>query len=425
MEDVKWMFRKCGFPILIFLFVVIVGTVCWEKLKTEKPQSVAEEVWEPPVEIENSEEVSVEETDTESSMESVYWFVPQSEECLITDEEKKELQSMVLSAAESVSEIYVDIVISDAPNYSSGISDFTSEQRKVVVEHLGSKGLVSVEEDTNMQNYEKIETFYAEYLDGHDSMVTVFDVHRDGLLGAVTFIYRKNKLQTYYIGVRWKEGGVPEIQGTSVSNVAEIKLTEKGYFIYAYEYVIAHASLRQYWRIEPLPEECRKLTEKYISGLSYVNYNVLVTNWDSNNVEDILMPCMYEDIYRIYTGENLKTEDWKISAEEFEKIMTTYFPVSVEQLREHCGYDEGSNSYEYEMIYASPYPPFGEVVDYTENADGTITLIVDGVWPDYNSDLAFRNTVVVQPFEDGTFRYLSNSIEQIELELPPIARTKG
>ena len=28
-------------------------------------------------------------------------------------------------------------------------------------------------------------------------------------------------------------------------------------------------------------------------------------------------------------------------------------------------------------------------------------------------------------FEDGTFRYLSNSIEQIELELPPIARTKG
>ena len=259
-------------------------------------------------------------------------------------------------------------------------------------------------------------------LDGQDSMVTVFEVQRDGLIGAVTFIYRKGELQTYYIGIRWREGGMPEIQGTSVSNVAEIKLTEKGYFIYAYEYVIAHASLRQYWRIEPLPEDCQELTEKYISGLSYVNYNLLVTDWDSSNVEDILMPCMYEDVYRISTGENLKTEGWKIPAEEYERIMTTYFPVSVEQLREHCGYDEGSNSYEYEMIYASPYPPFGEVVDYTKNADGTITLIVDGVWPDYNSDLAFRNTVVVQPFEDGTFRYLSNSIEQIELELPPIAK---
>ena len=424
MEDVKWLLRRCGLPILLLLIFVIAGVFCLGKLHAEK-QKVAEEVWEPPIEIENSEAETEEAENAEISTESAYWFIPQSSDCLISDEEKEQLQSKVLSAAESVSEIYKDFVIADAANYSSGISEFSGEQRKAIVEALGKRGLVSVEEDTAMQNHEAIEAFYADYLDGRDSMVTVFEVHRDGLIGAVTFIYRKGKLQTYYIGVRWKEGGVPEIQGTSVSNVAEIKLTEKGYFIYAYEYVIAHASLRQYWRIESLPEDCRKLTEKYISGLSYVNYNVLVTNWDSTNVEDILMPCMYEDIYRIYTGENLKTEDWKIPAEEFEKIMTTYFPVSVDQLREHCGYDEGSNSYDYEMIYASPYPPFGEVVDYTENADGTITLFVDGVWPDYNSNLAFRNTIVVQPFENGTFRYLSNSIEQIELELPPIARTKG
>ena len=424
MEDVKWLLKRCGFLILILLIVVIAGMICWGRLHTEE-KKVAEEVWEPPVEIEDSETVTEEENDTETSIDSAYWFIPQSSDCLISEEEKKQLQNMVLSAAESVKEIYKDVIITDAANYSSGVSEFTSEQRKEVAEQLGKAGLVSTEEDTNMQNHEKIETFYADYLNGQDSMVTVFEVHRDGLIGAVTFIYRKGELQTYYIGVRWKEGGVPEIQGTSVSNVAEIKLTEKGYFIYAYEYVIAHASLRQYWRIEPLPEDCQELTEKYISGLSYVNYNVLVTNWDRSNVEDILMPCMYEDIYRISTGENLKTEDWKIPAEKYERIMTTYFPVSVEQLREHCGYAEGSNSYEYEMIYASPYPPFGEVVDYTKNADGTITLIVDGVWPDYNSDLAFRNTVVVQPFADGTFRYLSNSIEEIELELPPIARTKG
>ena len=424
MEDVKWLLRRCGLPILLLLIFVIAGVVCWGELHTEE-KKVAEEVWEPPVEIEDSEMVTEEENDTETSIDSAYWFIPQSSDCLISEEEKEQLQSTVLSAAESVKKIYKDIVIADAPSYSSGINEFTNEQRKAVVEQLGRSGLVSIGEDSAMQNHEAIEVFYADYLNGQDSMVTVFEVQRDGLIGAVTFIYRKEQLQVYYIGVRWKEGGMPEIQGTSVSNVAEIKLTEKGYFIYAYEYVIAHASLRQYWRIEPLPEDCRELTEKYISGLSYVNYNVLVTNWDSSNVEDILMPCMYEDIYRISTGENLKTEDWKIPAEEYERIMTTYFPVSVEQLREYCGYDEGSNSYEYEMIYASPYPPFGEVVDYTKNADGTITLIVDGVWPDYNSDLAFRNTVVVQPFEDGTFRYLSNSIEEIELELPPIARTKG
>ena len=421
MEDVKWLLKKWGFLILMLLIVVITGVICGGKLHTEE-RKVAEEVWEPPAEIGDSEMITEEENDTETFTDSVYWFIQQAGDCLISEEEKEQLQSTVLSAAESVKEIYKNVIIKDAANYSSGVSEFTSEQRKTVVEQLGAAGLVSVEEDTNMQNPEKIEVFYSDYLNGQDSMVTVFEVQRDGLIGAVTFIYRKGELQTYYIGIRWREGGMPEIQGTLVSNVAEIKLTEKGYFIYAYEYVIAHASLRQYWRIEPLPEDCRELTEKYISGLSYVNYNLLVTDWDSSNVEDILMPCMYEDVYRISTGENLKTEGWKIPAEEYERIMTTYFPVSVEQLREHCGYDEGSNSYEYEMIYASPYPPFGEVVDYTKNADGTITLIVDGVWPDYNSDLAFRNTVVVQPFEDGTFRYLSNSIEQIELELPPIAK---
>ena len=378
-----------------------------------------EETWHKP-RLTREDEAGNEET----SANTAYSFIPQSAEELFTEEEKEQLQSMALSAAESVGELYKDIVIADAHSYSSGVDGFTGEQGKAVVEQLGVNGLVSIGKDTDMQNHEQIEAFYADYLNGRESMVTVYDVHKDGLIGAVTFLYRKNKLQTYYIGIRWKKGGVPEVQGTSVGNVSEINLTEKGYFIYAYEYIIEHASLRQYWRIEPLSEDCWKMTKKYISGLSYVNYNMLVTNWDSSNVEDILMPCMYEDIYRIFTGENLKAEDWKIPADEYEKVMTTYFPVSVEQLREHCRYDENSDSYKYEMIYPSPYPPFGEVVDYTENTDGTITLIVDGVWPDYNSDLAFRNTVVVQPFEDGTFRYLSNSIEEMELELPPIAKTE-
>lgn len=132
------------------------------------------------------------------------------------------------------------------------------------------------------------------------------------------------------------------------------------------------------------------------------------------------MPRMFEDIYRIYTGEIFRTKDRTVPAEVYEQVMTACFPVSVEQVRKVCGYDAGSGSYPYEMIYASPYPPFGEVVDYTENGDGTITLFVDGVWPDYNSDYAFTNMIVVQPFEDGTFRYLSNVIEQKELEIPVI-----
>ena len=352
------------------------------------------------------------ETSEESVEEPENPFTPYSGD-LLSEEEKEQLQNTALSAAESVKELYKDSIIADAAHYSSGVSEFSSEQRKDVVEQLGKDGLVSAAEDANMQNPEKVEAFYTDYLNGQDSMVTVFDVQRDGLIGSVSFVYRNEQLQAYYIGVRWKEDGTPEIQSISTNNVAEIKLTEKGYFIYAYETVIAHGCIRQYWRISPLSEKCRELTKKYISGLSYLDLEVLAKDWDSSNAGDILTPSLYDAIYRIHTGKILPSDTRRIPAEEYESIMTTYLPVTVEQLREHCGYDEDSDSYEYEKMHVTQYPPFGEVVEYTENADGTITLIVDGVWPDHNTDFAFRNTVVVQPFEDGTFRYLSNSVEKI------------
>ena len=64
MEDVKWLLKKCGLPFLILLFAVIAGVICWGKLHTEE-RKVAEEVWEPPVEIENSEATT--EADAETS----------------------------------------------------------------------------------------------------------------------------------------------------------------------------------------------------------------------------------------------------------------------------------------------------------------------------------------------------------------------
>ena len=436
MEDVKWLLKKYGFHIVMIVIIVVTSSTIWGKWASEKN---AEEVWEPPVEMpsghtsmpcsneyeilsNNIAEENIKESETESELdtESSLWFLPQAENCLITEAEKNELKDTAMNAAEQVRDVYKDIEL--GVPYGSNIKEFTKEQRRKAVSLLGNAGFVSITEDTNMENYEEIEDFYAAYMENRDAMVTIYEVNLDGLIGAVTFIYRDNRLQTYYVGIGWQEGGIPKIKDTLVSDIAEINLTEKGYFIYAYENLIVHSSLRQYWRIKPLSDKCRELTAKYVYGLSYVNYNVLVTNWDSNNVEDILMPCMFEDIYRIYTGEILRTENWRIPADIYEKIMTACFPVSIEQLREKCGYDEDSNSYAYEMIFARQYPPFGEVVDYTENPDGTITLFVDGVWADYNSDCAFTNTIVVQPFDDGTFRYLSNSIEKKELEVPRVIK---
>ena len=104
MEDVKWLSEKWGLPILILLVTVIAGIICLGKLHTEE-KKVAEEVWEPLVDIEDSETVTEEENDTETSIDSAYWFIPQSSDCLISEEEKEQLQNMVLSAAESVKKL--------------------------------------------------------------------------------------------------------------------------------------------------------------------------------------------------------------------------------------------------------------------------------------------------------------------------------
>lgn len=427
-ENVKWMIRRWGVLFIMLLAVIIASAIILKQSRQKEADVLMEDrehLTEAPV---NSHEVkSIEDAagkSADDSLDSSDVF-QKSEKCLITEDEKRQLQEQALAAAEQVKEVYRDIEVIGSSSFASNIVDFTGEQCKEVVALFGQAGFVSITEDCNMVNPEKIQSFYSDYLEKRDSMFTIYEVNPDGLIGAFTFIYRDDKLQTYYVGIGWQQGGTPEIRSTLVNNIAEMKLTEKGYFIYSYEILIPHSSLRQYWRIMPISDQCRELTEKYISRLSYVNYNMLVTNWDSSNVGDILMPCMFEDIYRIYTGEILKAENQVIPAELYEQIMTTYFPVSVEKVRELCGYDEGSGTYPYKMIYSRPYPPFGEVVDYAENGDGTITLYIDGVWPDYNSDYAFTNIVVVQPFEDGTFRYLSNAIEKRELEIPIITGTEG
>lgn len=425
MEDLKWFMRKWGVLFLILVLVVIAAGIYAGIKETGKKCSV-EEVWEPPVTISGNEvkEEKIEDL-TEASSESALWFIPQAEECLISEKEKDEIKELALLAAEQVKDVYKDAMIENDMSYGSNIKNFTEEQCKRVVSLLGRAGFASVTENYNMENGKQVEEFYAHYLNKEDATVTVFEVYRDGLIGVNTFVYRSGKIQTYYVGINWNTGGIPELESEVVSDIDEIKLTEKGYFIYAHKIVIAHASLRQYFRVRPLSEECRELSRKYLSGLDYQMYNMLVVDWNRDNVTDILMPGLFDDLYRMYTGENLKSQDDRIPADIFEEIMMTYLPVSIQQLRENYQYDDTTDSYWYEQIFASPYPPFGEVVDYHYNDDGTITLFADAVWADYNSDIAFTNKIVIQPLENGKWRYLSNHVEEKELELPPIARMGG
>lgn len=264
----------------------------------------------------------------------------------------------------------------------------------------------------NADNYEAALQFYRAYKEGGDGQVTLYQAYKNGIFGALTFTCRGGSIQSYFIGIHWNKDGAPEVYQTGNGNIVDLNLTKKGYFIYMKEFTAMHGSLREYIRLKPLPEQCRELTEKYISGLSYVNYDLLLNGWDREQVAALLNTTVFLDIYRMKTGEMPELRDGKIPAELFEAVMTEAFPVSVEELRRNCGYIEEADAYPLERKCSRQFEPFGEVVDYQENADGTLTLFVEAVWADYNTDCAYRNEITVEPHEDGSYRYLSNKVEK-------------
>lgn len=331
------------------------------------------------------------------------------DDSLLSDDEMENVKVNIIRILQSdaIRKLYED---EDISNNSDLIYD--------AVDILGSSGLICFADDTNMYNYQLFQSFYRNYTDGGGrDYICVYRVNRDASVTEMTFVYDDSRIQMIFNTAKFENHDWKFI-ATGIRDLKDMKLTQKGYFIYTYSNIIAHGGLKEYFRVSPLTDECRKLTRKYVYGLSYVNYNMLVIDWDESNASDILVPCMFDDIYRLYTGENLKPDGGWIDADKYESVMLSMFPVTVTELRDNCDYNSEKNSYRYQVILGKQYPPFGEVVDYIYNDDGTVSLIVDAVWADKGSDIAFRNTLTVKPEEDGTFKYMSNHIEKMECDIP-------
>ena len=331
------------------------------------------------------------------------------DDSLLSDDEMENVKVDIMGILQSdaIRKLYDDEDISDN-------SDLIYD----AVDILGSNGLICFADDTNMYNYQLFQSFYRNYTEGGErDYICVYRVNRDASVTEMTFAYDDSRIQMIFNTAKYENHDWKFI-ASGIRDLKDMKLTEKGYFIYTYSNIIAHGGLKEYFRVSPLTDECRELTRKYVYGLSYVNYNMLVIDWNESNASDILVPCMFDDLYRLYTGENLKPDGGWIDADKYESVMLSMFPVTVTELRDKCDYNPEKDSYRYHVILGKQYPPFGEVVDYTYNDDGTVSLIVDAVWADKGSDIAFRNTLTVKPEDDGTFKYMSNHIEKMECDIP-------
>lgn len=102
---------------------------------------------------------------------------------------------------------------------------------------------------------------------------------------------------------------------------------------------------------------------------------------------------------------------WEKRHERMEELIEE---IAEEEIKRKAAYIPEDQTYEYRPrgFYEVEYPdiPYPEVVSYTENGDGTLTLTVNAVYPEENTSRAYTHKTVVRPLDDGGFQYVSNQI---------------
>lgn len=407
MEDVKWLLKRCGVPILLLLIFVIVGVFCWGKLHTEKPK-MAEEVWEPSVEIENMV------LQVDEQWEKGY-------DLPVDEQEEKEAENDCRAMMERIYDIYKDADKGTASNVV--LTDETILELQKAIRETGYP-VATLVTYSNMENYQSVDSFLENCTNGKSGSVVIYEIHNDGGIGRMKFIFDGTDM--YVVSARsiWRDNGKSGMSYTSYTRIKEWKYTDKGWFGYELcvpeppevsEIVDGSCLIR----VKPMTEEQREMSERCVRGLGYQGQNLLCSNWNVENMSKLDFNGMFEYLYGMRYGEKFNSEDYPngIPKKKFESLIMEYLPITVEQIREYAVLDEENQTYYWVRLGCFNYAPtfFGtslpEVVGIKENEDGTVTLTVEAVCDMVICDDAvITHELTVRFAEDGSFHYLGNEI---------------
>ena len=155
--------------LLTILIILYALTSCKEKIQEKKGN---EDNWKVYQQLEEKEEQNIQNP-----------FIREETKCILTEKEKQELRNQLLKIVTQCKDIYHPI-IDQTPGYQS----ISREEVKKIKKRFGENGLVCVAENMNMENYEKVEEFYLDYLEDRETDVTIYEVNNDGSFCSETFI---------------------------------------------------------------------------------------------------------------------------------------------------------------------------------------------------------------------------------------------
>ena len=330
--------------------------------------------------------------------------------------------------AEEIIEICVDLYEEAAEQ--NKIADL--EMIRSIVNRLGENGYPAVDSrnQINMTEPEKVVEFCEKVDAQEEAEITILEVSYLG--GFVKYdLHTKDGnvdvVRSYY---KYENGDIQrEVTG---SYQAEYwNYTEEGYLMFSgvwfseelYVLTLSGAEEHTALRVQPLDETYRELSRKYLRPIGFEQNNMFIVDWSEDDFGALNFYDMYDILYPKVNGQyvpyiaddNLAVSAvYRIPKEEFESVIMKYFNIDSETLQSKTVYYSEDSTYEYkprgfeEVEY--PEYPYSEVVGFTENNDGTITLTANVVFPYAGDSKVYAHEVVVRPLENGRVQYVSNRI---------------
>ena len=306
------------------------------------------------------------------------------------------------------------------------------EMIRSIVNRFGENGYPAVDSrnQIDMTEAEQVERFCEMVDTQEEAEITIIEVSYLG--GFVKYDLETKDGNVDVVRSYYKyENGNMKREVTGSYQAEYWNYTEDGYLMFSgvwfseelYVLTLSGAEEHTALRVQPLDETYRELSRKYLLPIGFEQNNMFIVDWSEDDfgelnfydMFDLLYPKVYVTNIPYVADDNLGVGAvYQIPKDDFERVILPYFDIDSETLQSKTIYNAEDKTYEYkprgfeEVEY--PEYPYSEVIGFTENGDGTLTLTANVVFPYVGDSKVYAHEVVVRPLENGEVQYVSNRI---------------
>lgn len=301
-----------------------------------------------------------------------------------------------------------------------------------IVNQFGENGYSAVDSknQVDMTQADQVVEFCEIVETQGEAEITIIEVGYSG--GFVKYDLNTKDGKVNVVNTCYKyENGNMQREATISYQAENWSYTKEGYLMFSgvwfseelYLLTLSGAEEHTALRVQPLDETYRELSRKYLLSIGFEQNNMFLVDWSEDDFGELNFYDMFDLLYPKVYGTNIPyvADDnlgvgavYQIPKDDFERVILPYFDIDSETLQSKTIYNAEDKTYEYkprgfeEVEY--PEYPYSEVIGFTENGDGTLTLTANVVFPYVGDSKVYAHEVVVRPLENGGVQYVSNRI---------------